>query len=93
MRDLWKRVERVRAALAGRERGRAALVFADGTRMEGDFMELFGAALERGDLADVLAQNETARSLLLAITPRADGCSELEELAGQQRFPEVAARA
>lgn len=84
MKDILKRVERVRAALAGREHERPTLIYADGSQRSMGFMEAIEERLKRDDVVDVLAQDETTRSLLLAISPWGDDdFSDLEELAEQ----------
>lgn len=82
MNDFLKRVERIKAALAGRQPSKVTLVFEDGTRKEGDFMELLSTVSERGDIVDVISEDETTRSLLLAMRGPWD-FSDLEELKGE----------
>lgn len=82
MNAFMKRVERVRAALVGREREMPTLVYADGSRRSVDTLEAVDEISKRGDVVDVLSTDETTRSLLLAMLGPWD-FSDLEELAGQ----------
>jgi len=67
MNDFMKRVERLRAALAGRERERPTLVYADGSQRSMGTLEAVDEMCKRDDIVDVLAQDDTTRSLLLAM--------------------------
>lgn len=82
MNSIFKRVERVRAALAGREGERPTLVYADGSRRSMGTLEAVDEISKRGDVVDVLSESETTRSLLLAMLGPWD-FSDLEELAEQ----------
>ena len=82
MNAILKRVERVRAALVGRERERLTLVYADGFQLSMGTLEAVDEICKRDDVVDVLAQDDTTRSLLLAMLGPWD-FSDLEELAGQ----------
>lgn len=84
MNSFMKRVERVRAALVGRQVEKPTLVYVDGSRRSMGILEAVDEICRRGDVVDVLSESETTRSLLLAITPWGDDdFSDLEELAGQ----------
>lgn len=82
MNGFMKRLERVRSALTGRERELPTLVYADGSQRSMDTLEAVEEISSRADVVDVLAQNETTRSLLLAILGPWD-FSDLEDLADQ----------
>lgn len=74
-----KRLERVRAALVGRQAEKPTLVYADGTQRSMNVLEAIDEISRRGDVLDVLAKDETTRSLLLAMLGPWD-FSDLEEL-------------
>lgn len=82
MNGFMKRVERIRAALVGRQVEKPTLVYADGSRQPMNVLEAIDEISSRGDVVDVLAQDDTTRSLLLAMLGPWD-FSDLEELAGQ----------
>ena len=82
MKDVLKRLERVKAALVGREREMPTLVYADGSKRSMGTLEAVDEICKRDDVVDVLAQDDTTRSLLLAMLGPWD-FSDLEELAGQ----------
>lgn len=82
MNYLLKRVERVRAALVGREKETPTLVYADGSQRSMNTLEAVGEISSRGNVVDVLAQDDTTRTLLLAMLGPWD-FFDLEELTGQ----------
>lgn len=82
MNGFMKRVERIRAALVGRQVEKPTLVYADGSRQPMNVLEAIDEISRREDVVDVLAQDDTTRSLLLAMLGPWD-FSDLEELAGQ----------
>ena len=82
MNGFMKRLERVKAALKGRERELPTLVYADGPQRSMGTLEAVEEISRRADVVDVLAQDKTTRSLLLAILGPWD-FSDIEELAGQ----------
>ena len=82
MNGFIKRVERIRAALVGRQAEKPTLVYADGSRQPMNVLEAIDEISRREDVVDVLAQDDTTRSLLLAMLGPWD-FSDLEELAGQ----------
>lgn len=82
MKNILKRVERVRVALVGREMEKSTLVYTDGSKRSMNILEAVNEISRRDDVVDVLAQDETTRSLLLAMLDPWD-FSDLEELAGQ----------
>lgn len=82
MNGFMKRLERIRLALKGRERELPTLVYADGSQRSMGALEAVEEISRRADVVDVLAQDETTRSLLLAILGPWD-FSDIEELAGQ----------
>lgn len=79
MNGFMKRVERIRAALVGRQHENPTLVYADGSRRSVGILEAAEEVSSRGDVLDVLAQDDTTRSLLLAMLGPWD-FSDLEEL-------------
>lgn len=82
MNAFMKRLERVRAALVGRERETPTLVYADGSKRSMGTLDAMGEICRRDDVVDVLSEDDTARSLLLAMLGPWD-FSDLEELEGQ----------
>lgn len=82
MNDFMKRVERVKAALVGRQPSKVTLVYTDGSQRSVAVLEAVEEISSRDDVVDVLAQDDTTRSLLLAMLGPWD-FSDLEELAGQ----------
>lgn len=82
MNGFMKRVERVRAALVGRQVENPTLVYADGSQRSMGILEAVDEVCRRDDVVDVLAQDETTRSLLLAMLGPWD-FSDIEELKGQ----------
>ena len=82
MNGFMKRVERIRTALVGRQHEKPTLVYADGSRRSMNTLEAVDEISKRDDVVDVLAQDDTARSLLLAMLGPWD-FSDLEELEGQ----------
>ena len=80
--DLLNRIERVKAALGRRQSMGVTLVYADGSRQPMNVLEAIDEISRREDVVDVLAQDDTTRSLLLAMLGPWD-FSDLEELAGQ----------
>lgn len=80
--DLLKRIERVKAALVGRQPSKVTLVYTDGSQRSVAVLEAVEEVSSRDDVVDVLAQDDTTRSLLLAMLGPWD-FSDLEELAGQ----------
>ena len=80
MNSLLKRVERVRAALVGRQVENPVLVYADGSQRALNVLEAL-SEVTSGNVVDVLAQDDTTRSLLLAMLGPWD-FSDLEELEG-----------
>ena len=83
-RDILKRLERVREALQGRQEEKATLVYADGYQLPMGTLEAVDEICKRDDVVDVLSEDATTRSLLLAMLGPWD-FSDLEELAGQKR--------
>lgn len=82
MKDILKRVERIRAALVGPEREKPTLVYLDGSQRSVGTLEAVDEICKRDDVVDVLSESETTRSLLLAMLGPWD-FSDLEELAEQ----------
>lgn len=82
MNVFMKRLERVRAALVGRERELPTLVYADGSTRFMGTLEAVDEISRRDDVVDVLAKDDTTRSLLLAMLGPWD-FSDVEELKGQ----------
>lgn len=82
MNDFMKRLERVRSELKDRERELSTLVYADGSQRSMGTLEAVEEVSTRGDVVDVLSEDATTRSLLLAMCGPWD-FSDLEELAGQ----------
>lgn len=82
MNDFLKRVERVKAALVGRQPSKVTLLYADGSRRSVGVLEAVDELCRRGDVADVLAQDDTTSSLLRGMIGPWD-FSDLEELEGQ----------
>lgn len=82
MNTFMKRLERIGAALVGREGERPTLVYADGSERSMGLLEAVEEVSSRGDVVDVLSEDATTRSLLLAMRGPWD-FSDLEELAGQ----------
>ena len=82
MNGFMKRVERIRAALVGRQVEKPTLVYADGSKRSMGTLEAVDEISRRGDVVDVLAQDDTTRSLLLAMLGPWD-FSDIEKLAGQ----------
>lgn len=82
MNVFMKRLERVKVALIGRERELPTLVYADGSTRSMGMLEAVDEISRRGDVVDVLAQDDTTRSLLLAMLGPWD-FSDLGELEGQ----------
>lgn len=80
--DLLNRIERVKAVLERRQSMGVTLVYADGSRRSMGTLEAVNEISRRDDVVDVLAQDDTTRSLLLAMLGPWD-FSDLEELAGQ----------
>lgn len=80
--DLLNRIERVKAVLERRQSMGVTLVYADGSRQPMNVLEAIDEISRREDVVDVLAQDDTTRSLLLAMLGPWD-FSDLEELAGQ----------
>lgn len=85
MNAFMKRAERVKAALEALEQrkgNKPTLVYADGSRRSMGVLEAVEEIGRRGDVADVLAQDETTSSLLRGMLGPWD-FSDLEELADQ----------
>lgn len=85
VKNIEKRIERVKAALEAQERQKMSLptlVYADGSRRTMGVIEAVGEIGSREDIVDVLSQDETTSSLLRGILGPWD-FSDLEELAGQ----------
>lgn len=82
MKNLLNRIERVKAALVGRQSSRVTLVYADGSRSSVGVLEAVEAVSKGSSVVDVLSEDDTTRSLLLAMLGPWD-FSDLEELAGQ----------
>lgn len=82
MNGFMKRVERIRAALVGHQTEKPTLVYEDGSRQPMNVLEAIDEISRRGDVVDVLAQDDTTRSLLLAMLGPWD-FSDIKELAGQ----------
>lgn len=80
--DLLNRIERIRAALVRRQVEKPTLIYADGSTRSMGTLEAVNEISKRDDVVDVLAQDDTTRSLLLAMLGPWD-FSDLEELAGQ----------
>ncbi len=75
------RIERVKAALTGRQSS-MTLVYADGSRRSVGVLEAVEEVSKGRSVVDVLSEDDTTRSLLLAVLGPWD-FSDLEELAGQ----------
>lgn len=82
MTEFMKRAERVKAALMGRQPSRVTLFYADGSQRSEGSLEAVDELCKRVDIVDVVADDETAASLLRAMIGPWD-FSDLEELAGQ----------
>lgn len=82
MKNLLNRIERVKAALVGRQSAGVTLVYADGSRHSVGVLVAIDEICRREDVVDVLAQDETTSSLLRGMLGPWD-FSDLEELAGQ----------
>lgn len=82
MNDFMKRVERVKAALVGRQPAGVTLIYANGSRRSVGVLEAIDDICRREDVADVLAQDDTTSSLLRGMLRPWD-FSDLEELEGQ----------
>lgn len=82
MKDLLNRIERVKAALERRQPSRVTLAYADGSRRSMGVLEAVEVVSRGEGVADVLSEDTTTRSLLLAMLGPWD-FSSLEELAGQ----------
>lgn len=82
MNGFMKRAELARAALVGRQVEKPALVYADGSKRAVGVLEAVNEISRREDVVDVLAKDDTTRSLLLAMLGPWD-FSGLKELAGQ----------
>ena len=82
MKNLLNRIERVKAALVGRQSSGVTLVYADGSRRSVGVLVALDEICRREDVVDVLAQDETTSSLLQGMLGPWD-FSDLEELAGQ----------
>lgn len=82
MKNLLNRIERVKAALVGRQSSKVTLVYADGSQRSVGVLEAIDEICKREDVVDVLSQDETASSLLRGMLGPWD-FSDLEELAGQ----------
>lgn len=61
---IMQRIERVAAALEERKADKPTLVYADGSRRSVVFLEAVEELCRRGDVVDVLSQDETTTSLL-----------------------------
>lgn len=86
MNGFMKRVERVKAALVGHQHEKPTLVYADGSKRSVGTLEAVDEISRRGDVVDVLAQDDTTRSLLLAMLGPWDfsGLEELGEQVGEE---------
>lgn len=80
--DLLNRIERVKAVLERRQSMGVTLVYADGSKRSMGTLEAVDEICRRDDVVDVLSEDDTARSLLLAMLGPWD-FSDLEELEGQ----------
>ena len=83
MNAFLKPVERVKAALVGRQLSNVTLVYADASRNTVGILAAVDEICRREDVVDVLAQDETTSSLLRGMLDPWD-FSDLEELAEQQ---------
>lgn len=81
MKNLLNRIERVKAALTGRQSS-MTLVYADGSQRSVGVLEAVEEVSKGRSVVDVLSEDDTTRSLLLAVLGPWD-FSDLEELAGQ----------
>ena len=82
MNDFMKRVERVKAALVGRQPSKVTLAYADGSRRSVPILEAVEEVSKGRGVADVLSEDATTHSLLLAMLGPWD-FSDMKELAGQ----------
>lgn len=82
MNDFLKRVERVKAALVGRQPSGVTLVYVDGSQRSVGVLGAIDEICRREDVVDVLAQDDTTSSLLRGMLGPWD-FSDLDELAGQ----------
>ena len=82
MNDFIRRAERVKAALQRRRPSGVTLVYADGSRRSVGVLEAVELVSAGEGVVDALSEDNTTRSLLLAMLGPWD-FSDLEELAGQ----------
>lgn len=78
--ELLNRIERVKAVLERRQSSKVALVYADGSRRSMGVLEAVEEVSRGRGVVDVLSEDATTRSLLLAMLGPWD-FSDLEELA------------
>ncbi len=83
MKDLLKRMERVKAALERRQPSKVTLLLTDGSRLSAGLLEAVDMLCRRDDVVDVLAGDDTTASLLRGMIGPWD-FSDLQELAGQE---------